>query len=113
MMDLLLANKLVKAVAAGPPLLFVGDVGQLPSVGAGEVLRDLLASPSVPRVRLTQIFRQAQRSGIVVNAHRINHGRPPQLTGFADFYWFTCQPPEESGLPPAEETAKPVVAILA
>ena len=64
-------------------------------------------------MRLTQIFRQAQRSGIVVNAHRINHGQPPQLTGFADFYWFTCQPPEDSGLHPAEETAKLVVDIVA
>ena len=71
-------------------LLLVGDVDQLPSVGAGEVLRDLLAADTIPRVRLTQIFRQAQQSGIVVNAHRINHGQPPQLTGFRDFYWFSC-----------------------
>jgi exodeoxyribonuclease V alpha subunit len=113
MMDVILANKLVKAIPPGAHLLLVGDVDQLPSVGAGEVLRDLLASPSVPRVRLTQIFRQAQRSGIVVNAHRINHGQPPHLTGFADFYWFTCQPPEDSGLHPAEETAKLVVDVVA
>ena len=51
-------------------LLLVGDVDQLPSVGAGEVLRDLLAAGSLPVVRLTKIFRQAQQSGIVVNAHR-------------------------------------------
>jgi exodeoxyribonuclease V alpha subunit len=113
MMDVILANKLVKAIPAGAHLLLVGDVDQLPSVGAGEVLRDLLAAGVIPRVRLTQIFRQAQRSGIVVNAHRINHGQPPQLTGFADFYWFTCQPPEDSGLHPAEETAKLVVDIVA
>ena len=113
MMDVILANKLVKAIPEGAHLLLVGDVNQLPSVGAGEILRDLLASPSVPRVRLTQIFRQAQRSGIVVNAHRINHGQPPHLTGFADFYWFTCQPPEDSGLHPAEETAKLVVDVAA
>jgi exodeoxyribonuclease V alpha subunit len=62
---------------------------------------------------LTQIFRQAQQSGIVVNAHRINHGQPPHLTGFGDFYWFTCEPPEESGLHPAEETANLVVDIVA
>ena len=113
MMDVILANKLVKAIPEGAHLLLVGDVDQLPSVGAGEVLRDLLASPSVPRVRLTQIFRQAQLSGIVVNAHRINHGQPPQLTGFPDFYWFTCDPAEDSGLHPAEETAKLLVDIVA
>jgi exodeoxyribonuclease V alpha subunit len=113
MMDVILANKLVKAIPAGAHLLLVGDVDQLPSVGAGEVLRDLLAASAIPRVRLTQIFRQAQRSGIVVNAHRINSGQPPQLTGFGDFYWFTCEPSEDSGLNPAEETAKLVVDIVA
>jgi exodeoxyribonuclease V alpha subunit len=113
MMDVILANKLVKAIPAGAHLLMVGDADQLPSVGAGEVMRDLLAAPAIPRVRLTQIFRQAQQSGIVVNAHRINHGQPPQLTGFGDFYWFTCDPPEDSGLHPAEETAKLVADIVA
>jgi exodeoxyribonuclease V alpha subunit len=113
MMDVILANKLVKAIPAGAHLLLVGDVDQLPSVGAGEVLRDLLASQIIPRVRLTQIFRQAQQSGIVVNAHRINHGQPPQLTGFGDFYWFTCDPSADSGLHPAEETANLVVDIVA
>jgi exodeoxyribonuclease V alpha subunit len=95
MLDLLLANKLVKAVAPGAHLLFVGDVDQLPSVGAGEVLRDLLAAPRIPRVRLTQIFRQAQRSGVVVNAHRINTGAPPLLGDFPDFFLFPCEEPEE------------------
>jgi exodeoxyribonuclease V alpha subunit len=113
MMDVILANKLIKAIPEGAHLLLVGDVDQLPSVGAGEVLRDLLAAGSIPRVRLTQIFRQAQQSGIVVNAHRINHGQPPQLTGFPDFYWFTCDPSEDSGLHPAEETATLVVDIVA
>jgi exodeoxyribonuclease V alpha subunit len=113
MMDVILANKLVKAIPAGAHLLMVGDVDQLPSVGAGEVLRDLLAAGAIPRVRLTQIFRQAQQSGIVVNAHRINHGQLPQLTGFGDFYWFACEPSEDSGLHPAEETAKLVVDIAA
>ena len=113
MLDVILANKLVKAIPPGAHLLLVGDVDQLPSVGAGEVLRDLLAAGTIPRVRLTQIFRQARQSGIVVNAHRINHGQPPQLTGFADFYWFACEPPEESGLHPAEETARLVVDIVA
>ncbi len=113
MIDVILANKLIKAIPAGAHLLLVGDVDQLPSVGAGEVLRDLLAAERIPRVRLTQIFRQAQQSGIVINAHRINHGHPPQLTGFGDFYWFACNPPEDSGLHPAEETAKLVVDIVA
>jgi ATP-dependent exoDNAse (exonuclease V) alpha subunit len=80
MMDVILANKLVRAIPTGAHLLLVGDVDQLPSVGAGEVLRDLLAAGTIPRVRLTEIFRQAQQSGIVVNAHRINGGQPPQLT---------------------------------
>jgi exodeoxyribonuclease V alpha subunit len=111
MMDVILANKLVRAIPAGAHLLLVGDVDQLPSVGAGEVLRDLLAAGAIPRVRLTRIFRQAQQSGIVVNAHRINHGQPPQLTGFGDFYWFACEPSEDSGLHPAEETARLVVDI--
>jgi len=113
MMDVILANKLVKAIAPGAHLLLVGDVDQLPSVGAGEVLRDLLAAEAIPRVRLTQIFRQAAESGIVVNAHRINAGRPPQLSGFGDFFWFTCDPPAESGLHPGEETAKLVVDVVA
>ncbi|MDH2425943.1 ATP-dependent RecD-like DNA helicase [Sphaerisporangium sp. TRM90804] len=95
MLDLLLANKLVKAVATGAHLLFVGDVDQLPSVGAGEVLRDLLAADPVPRVRLTQIFRQAQQSGVVVNAHRINTGLHPALEGMTDFFLFPCEEPEE------------------
>jgi len=95
MVDLILANKLVKAVPPGAHLLLVGDVDQLPSVGAGEVLRDLLNAGTLPVVRLTKIFRQAQQSGIVINAHRINAGQPPGLTGFADFFWFACDEPEE------------------
>jgi exodeoxyribonuclease V alpha subunit len=95
MVDLILANKLVKAVPPGAHLLLVGDVDQLPSVGAGEVLRDLLTAGTLPVVRLTKIFRQAQQSGIVVNAHRINAGQPPGLTGFGDFFWFSCDEPEE------------------
>ncbi len=89
MLDLILANKLVKAVAPGAHLLFVGDVDQLPSVGAGEVLRDMLAkSGPIPSVRLTRIFRQAQQSGVVTNAHRINEGLPPITDGLPDFFLF-------------------------
>ncbi len=89
MLDLLLANKLVKAVAPGAHLLLVGDVDQLPSVGPGEVLRDLLADGTpIPHVRLTQVFRQAQQSGVVTNAHRINAGEPPLVEGLSDFFLF-------------------------
>ncbi|MEH1100158.1 SF1B family DNA helicase RecD2 [Micromonospora sp. CPCC 205561] len=94
MLDLVLANKLVKAVPPGAHLLLVGDVDQLPSVGAGEVLRDLLAAPVIPRVRLTQIFRQAAESGVVSNAHRINAGRPPLLQGLGDFFLFASDDTE-------------------
>jgi exodeoxyribonuclease V alpha subunit len=98
MLDLLLANKLVKAVAPGAHLLFVGDVDQLPSVGAGEVLRDLLADGGpVPAVRLTRIFRQAQESGVVTNAHRINSGLPPVTRDLADFFLFVEEDTEEAG----------------
>ncbi|WP_405709453.1 ATP-dependent RecD-like DNA helicase [Streptomyces xanthophaeus] len=98
MLDLLLANKLVKAVAPGAHLLLVGDVDQLPSVGAGEVLRDLLADGGpVPAVRLTRIFRQAQQSGVVTNAHRINTGLPPVTEGLPDFFLFAEEDTEEAG----------------
>ncbi|MEV7378494.1 SF1B family DNA helicase RecD2 [Streptomyces lydicus] len=98
MLDLLLANKLVKAVPPGAHLLLVGDVDQLPSVGAGEVLRDLLAEPGpVPAVRLTRIFRQAQESGVVANAHRINSGVPPLTSGLTDFFLFAEEDNEEAG----------------
>ena len=96
MVDVILADKLVRAVAPGAHLLLVGDVDQLPSVGAGEVLRDLLAAGSLPVVRLTRIFRQAQQSGIVVNAHRINAGQLPALSGFGDFFWFGCEETEQT-----------------
>jgi exodeoxyribonuclease V alpha subunit len=105
MVDVILANKLIKAVAPGAHLLLVGDVDQLPSVGAGEVLRDLLAAGSLPVLRLTKIFRQAQQSGIVVNAHRINAGQPPALAGFGDFFWFGCED--------TEQTAELVVDVVA
>ncbi|BCY12737.1 ATP-dependent RecD-like DNA helicase [Actinoplanes sp. L3-i22] len=94
MLDLILANKLVKAIPSGAHLLLVGDVDQLPSVGAGEVLRDLLAADVIPRVRLTQIFRQAAESGVVSNAHRINQGRPPVFDGMRDFFLFPCDDTE-------------------
>ncbi|MFF1794291.1 ATP-dependent RecD-like DNA helicase, partial [Kitasatospora sp. NPDC058263] len=97
MLDLILANKLVKAVAPGAHLLFVGDVDQLPSVGAGEVLRDLLADGGpIPSVRLTRIFRQAAQSGVVTNAHRINEGLPPLTEGLPDFFLFVEDDTEQA-----------------
>ncbi|MEV7779966.1 ATP-dependent RecD-like DNA helicase [Kitasatospora sp. NPDC088351] len=97
MLDLILANKLVKAVAPGAHLLFVGDVDQLPSVGAGEVLRDLLTPGGpIPSVRLTRIFRQAQESGVVTNAHRINEGLPPLTEGLPDFFLFVEDDTEQA-----------------
>ncbi|MET0132952.1 MAG: ATP-dependent RecD-like DNA helicase [Kibdelosporangium sp.] len=106
MVDLLLANKLVKALAPGTHLLLVGDVDQLPSVGAGEVLRDLLAPGTpIPNVRLTRIFRQAQESGVVTNAHRINAGEHPHTKGLNDFFLFSVDD--------IEQTAELTVDIVA
>src|SRR3954453_11221904 len=105
MLDLILANKLIKAVPPGGPLLLVGYVDQLPSVRAGEVLRDVLAADTIPRVRLTTIFRQAQQSGVVVNAHRINAGQPPVFGEHPDFFLFPTDDPEA--------TAERVVDLVA
>ncbi|MFJ9035705.1 ATP-dependent RecD-like DNA helicase [Streptomyces sp. NPDC102406] len=111
MLDLLLANKLVKAVPPGAHLLFVGDVDQLPSVGAGEVLRDMLSEGSpVPAVRLTRIFRQAQESGVVTNAHRINSGTPPLTQGLKDFFLFVEEDTEEAGRLTVDVAARRVPA---
>ncbi len=111
MLDLLLANKLVKAVAPGAHLLLVGDVDQLPSVGAGEVLSDLLAPDSpLPSVRLTRIFRQAQQSGVVTNAHRINSGQQPITSGLPDFFLFVTEDTEEAGRLTVDVAARRVPA---
>jgi exodeoxyribonuclease V alpha subunit len=96
MLDVLLANKLVKAIPPGAHLLLVGDADQLPSVGAGEVLRDLLAGERLPRVRLTKVFRQAQRSGVVTNAHRINAGHLPVTQSLSDFFLFAADDPDQA-----------------
>ena len=89
MIDLPLADALAQAVAVGTRLILVGDVDQLPSVGPGAVLRDLISSRTVPCVKLTHIFRQAEGSLIVENAHLINRGEPPTSNSKAknvDFY---------------------------
>ena len=79
MVDVLLLNSLLKAVRVGTRLILVGDSDQLASVGAGDVLRDIISSGAIKTIRLTEIFRQAKESMIVVNAHRINHGEYPIL----------------------------------
>lgn len=77
MVDISLANRLLKAVPNGAHLLLVGDVDQLPPVGAGDFLRDAINSEAIPVTRLTQIYRQAAGSNIIVNAHAVNQGRTP------------------------------------
>ncbi len=96
MLDLLLTNRLLKAVDPAAHVLFVGDVDQLPSVGAGDVLRDVIASERVAVVQLTEIFRQAADSGIVINAHRINRGEFPVVNEFDDFYFFSQEDPQDA-----------------
>ncbi|MBD2535207.1 AAA family ATPase, partial [Nostoc flagelliforme FACHB-838] len=84
MLDLFLAYSLVKAVLAGALLLLVGDIDQLPSVGPGQILADLINSGRVPVVRLTQVFRQAQQSAIISTAHQINRGIYPTIEPISD-----------------------------
>lgn len=84
MLDLFLANSLIKAIASDAQLLLVGDTDQLPSVGPGAILQDLIAAGLIPVIRLTQVFRQAQTSAIVSNAHRINQGQFPKLEAVSD-----------------------------
>jgi exodeoxyribonuclease V alpha subunit len=101
MLDLFLAYNLLKAIQTGAHLLFVGDVDQLPSVGAGDVLRDVIASGIAPVIRLDVIFRQAADSYIITNAHRINRGKMPDFLSAADsktgdFFLFPAESPEEA-----------------
>ena len=86
MIDLMLMDGLLNAVKAGTRLIFTGDADQLPSVGAGNVLRDMIASECIPTIRLKEIFRQAEGSGIVANSHLINSGEYPEQQGGDDFY---------------------------
>lgn len=99
MLDLFLANSLIKAVALNTQLLFVGDTDQLPSVGPGNVLQDAIASHKVPVVRLTQVFRQAEQSAIIRAAHSINRGDYPVIesvssTPKSDCLWIGAPEPE-------------------
>lgn len=99
MVDTLLMHSLLKAVPRDAVLVLVGDVDQLPSVGAGNVLKDIIDSGYIPTVRLNEIFRQASQSLIIVNAHRINNGEfpllPPDREELRDFYFIQLEDPEE------------------
>jgi exodeoxyribonuclease V alpha subunit len=100
MVDVLLMQALVKAIPDHSALLIVGDIDQLPSVGPGQVLADIIGSGAVTVMRLTEVFRQAA-SRIVVNAHRINQGVMPDLTapvGGSDFYYVPCEDPKTAVL---------------
>ena len=89
MIDMILMNALLKAIPEGMRLILVGDIDQLPSVGAGNVLRDIIDSGVFPVVRLTRIFRQAQSSRIIMNAHAINEGKFPDISNGknTDFFY--------------------------
>ena len=99
MMDTVLMYHFLKAVPLKATLILVGDVDQLPSVGAGNVLKDIIDSGCLPTVRLKEIFRQSRESMIIVNAHRVNNGEMPVFRGseenLHDFYFFTIEEPEE------------------
>ena len=97
MVDVLLMQALLKAVPDNAALLVVGDIDQLPSVGPGQVLADVIASGAVPLVRLTEVFRQAAQSRIITSAHKINQGSIPDLSkpeGDSDFYFVQADDPE-------------------
>lgn len=98
MVDIMLIYSLLKAVPLHMRLILVGDIDQLPSVGAGNVLRDIIESGKVPVVRLTRIFRQAQNSRIVMNAHKINQGIFPDISNgqHTDFFFIQSEDPEQA-----------------
>lgn len=104
MIDIILMYNLMKAIPKNMRLVLVGDIDQLPSVGAGNVLRDIIDSEKIPVVRLTRIFRQAQSSRIVMSAHAINQGRYPDTSNGkqTDFFFIKNEEPEQV----AEEIVK-------
>ena len=112
MIDIMLMYNLLKAVPDTMTLILVGDIDQLPSVGAGNVLRDIIDSGCFPVVRLTRIFRQAQTSRIVMNAHRINAGKLPDISNGrnADFFFMDMEKEAAGKGMDAEDTA--VIAQL-
>jgi exodeoxyribonuclease V alpha subunit len=97
MVDVMLMQALMKAIPERAGLLIVGDIDQLPSVGPGQVLADIISSGAVPVVRLTEVFRQAAQSRIITSAHRINKGSIPDLSPpdtESDFYFVPADDPE-------------------
>lgn len=96
MVDLQLMNALLKALKRGAGIVMAGDVDQLPSVGAGNVLSDMIDSGLIPTVRLTTVFRQAEESRIVVNAHRINRGEMPDLSNQSSDFFFMSRSDHQS-----------------
>src|SRR5256886_2623309 len=96
MVDIMLMQALMKAVPDKAALLIVGDIDQLPSVGPGQVMSDLISSGAIPVVRLTEVFRQAAQSRIITSAHRINQGFIPDLSSSSqsDFYFVQADNPE-------------------
>lgn len=100
MVDTILMYHFLKAVVPETTVIFVGDVDQLPSVGAGNVLKDVIDSGLIPTVRLTEIFRQAKEGLIIMNAHRINNGEMPIISHdggrLHDFYFFPTEEPEKA-----------------
>lgn len=106
MIDIVLMNCLMKAVPCSMRVVFVGDVDQLPSVGAGNVLRDLIDSKKIPVIRLTRIFRQAQTSRIVMSAHAINQGRFPDISNGKETDFFFIQQED------AEKAAEDIVNLV-
>lgn len=94
MVDVLLFNALLQALPKSAALLLVGDVDQLPPVGAGQVLRDIIDSNTITTVKLTEIFRQSATSNIIKNAHRVNEGQLPDLQTIkdSDFYFINAEP---------------------
>lgn len=106
MIDILLMNNLMKAIPTSMRLVLVGDIDQLPSVGAGNVLRDIIDSQKIPVIRLTRIFRQAQSSRIVMSAHAINRGAFPDLSNGKDTDFFFIKNDD------AEKVAENIVQLV-
>ena len=103
MMDIVLMEHFLEAVPEGARVILVGDVDQLPAVGPGSVLKDILRSGAVPSVRLKEVFRQSGEGTIVLNAHAINRGRMPQFTAGGDFEFLE--------MPDEETAARRIVAL--
>ena len=121
MIDIMLMYNLLKAIPDTMTVILVGDIDQLPSVGAGNVLRDIIDSGCFPVVRLTRIFRQAQASRIIMNAHRINHGKMPDISNGkqTDFFFIDMdKEAQKRGIKQddtallSEESAKEIVALV-